>query len=62
MLQELIASGKTTFDEVESAMYKMKKRITDLEKENAELKQMHFLDQSEKVNLSRMVEAAYDGA
>lgn len=43
-------------------MYKMKKRITDLEKENAELKQMHFLDQSEKVNLRRMVEAAHDGA
>lgn len=62
MLQELIASGKTTFEEVESAMYNMKKRITELEKENAELKQMHFLDQSEKVNLRRMVEAAYDGA
>ena len=62
MLQELIASGKTTFDEVESAMYKMKKRITELEKENADLKQMHFLDQSEKVNLRRMVEAAHDGA
>lgn len=62
MLQELIASGKTTFDEVESAMYKMKKRITELEKENAELKQMHFLDQAEKVNLRRMVEAAHDGA
>ena len=62
MLQELIASGKTTFDEVESAMFNMKKRITELEKENAALKQMHFLDQSEKVNLRRMVEADYDGA
>lgn len=59
MLQELIASGKTTFDEVGSAMINMKKRITELEKENAELKQMHFLDQSEKVNLRRMVEAAH---
>lgn len=62
MLQELIASGKTTFDEVESAMYKMNQRITELEKENADLKQMHFLDQAEKVNLRRMVEAAHDGA
>lgn len=62
MLKELIASGKTTFDEVESAMYKMKQRIIELEKENADLKQMHFLDQSEKVNLRRMVEAAHDGA
>jgi hypothetical protein len=62
MLKELITSGKTTFDEVESAMYNMKKRITELEKENAELRQMHFLDQSEKVNLRRMVEVAHDGA
>lgn len=61
MLQELIESEKTTFDEVESAMYKMKQRIIELEKENAELKQMHFLDQAEKVNLRRMVEAAHDG-
>lgn len=59
MLQELIASGKTNFGEVESAMYNMKKRITELEKENADLKQMHFLDQSEKVNLRRMVEALH---
>lgn len=62
MLKELIESGKTNFDEVETAMYNMKKRITELEKENAELKQMHFLDQSEKVNLRRMVEVAHDGA
>ena len=62
MLKELIASGKTTFDEVESAMIKMRQRIAELEKENAELKQMHFLDRSEKVNLRRMVEAAHDGA
>ena len=62
MLQELIASGKTTFDEVEYVMFNMKRRITELEKENADLKQMHFLDQAEKVNLRRMVEAAYDDA
>lgn len=60
MLKELIESGKTNFDEVETAMYNMRSKISALEKEVNELKELHYLDQAEIVRLRRQIEAEHE--
>lgn len=59
MLKELIESGKTNFDEVETAMYNMRSKISALEKEVNELKELHYLDKAEIVRLRRQIEAEH---
>lgn len=57
MLKELIKDGKTTYEEVETAIRNMKKIIDENKVKIAELETMHFNDQAEIVRLRRMVEA-----
>lgn len=49
-LKEMIKTGKTTFEEVESAIHKMRLRISELET-------MHYQDQAEIVRLRRQIGA-----
>lgn len=58
-LQELIETGVTTYEEVETTIFKMKREIESQKVKIAELETMHYGDQAEIVRLRRMIEALH---